>query len=290
MRHTPSRVLRPTPCQNPKEQPSVRPPRSSPADASISKSTGFQRSSTVSQAYSQQHDSNPESSLLFRQEKGSPRPVSAYGVRNDRNSSSHNGDQLSVDRSSPQQHNHDASPSPGPMSRMSRSSPFGQVYVKQRTKARRVKSEPPPPGSFFVNGFNINGNGSASPPAHWHVSGTDSTPPQPRSPSITPPSSYAAEPFRNDSVSSQFPTQATGSSDAGERSDPNAASSGPAQEKGWDYKYPHLPCSSPCSPDDIPMRQLEALFQNTLRCPRLPCRVHDFMQRESSRRQLAAGV
>jgi hypothetical protein len=45
------------------------------------------------------------------------------------------------------------------------------------------------------------------------------------------------------------------------------------QQPDWDYKYPHLPCSSPCQPGDRRCLQVEALFQNVLNYPRLPIRM-----------------
>ncbi|KAJ9523772.1 hypothetical protein QJQ45_019960 [Haematococcus lacustris] len=45
------------------------------------------------------------------------------------------------------------------------------------------------------------------------------------------------------------------------------------QTSGWTYKYPHYPCASPCGVDDVRCQQMEALFQNVLNYPRLPCRL-----------------
>lgn len=60
-----------------------------------------------------------------------------------------------------------------------------------------------------------------------------------------------------------------------EVSQPIAEAQQPQQQQGdgWDYKYPHLPCSSPCASWDIRCKKVEALFQHVLGHPRLPVRV-----------------
>ncbi|MEW5308908.1 MAG: hypothetical protein WDW38_000828 [Sanguina aurantia] len=236
--------------------------------------------STVSHAYGGQQESSStsrEPARLFRQDPGALRPVSAYGMRDDGDvPSSRGGGPVTLDRSS--QGNASSQmplkPSTSPVLRLSRRSVAVHPQPNQRHQQGRTskQADAPPLGSFFVNGFNINGNGAAAPsplassaPSHDDSASSHSTARQ--APSLR------TSGFSNSSGSSYSRSQA-----------PSATPS----EAGWDYKYAHLPCSSPCSPHDIPMRQLEALFQNTLNCPRLPCRVHDFMQREVIRRQTAA--
>lgn len=51
------------------------------------------------------------------------------------------------------------------------------------------------------------------------------------------------------------------------------------QSEQWTYKYQHFACSSPVDPRDTRCRQVEALFQNVLGYPRLPERIHMFVQR-----------
>lgn len=259
--------------------------------------------STVSHAYGGQQENSStsmEPARLFRQDPGALRPVSAYGTRNDGDGpSSRGGGQVTMERSSQQNASSQMplKPSTSPVVRLSRRSVAIHPQPKQRQQKGHTpkQADAPPLGSFFVNGFNINGNGAAAPPPHWHVTGAGLALLKSQD-ARNSPSASASTPSYDDSASSpstarQAPSLRTSdfsNSSSSSYSSSQAPSATPS-EAGWDYKYPHLPCSSPCSPHDIPMRQLEALFQNTLNCPRLPCRVHDFMQREVIRRQTAAG-
>ena len=48
--------------------------------------------------------------------------------------------------------------------------------------------------------------------------------------------------------------------------------------ENWNFKYTRFPCASPVQPDDLRCLKVEALFQNVLAYPRLPPRVHRFLQ------------